>query len=159
MLPSFLEPFQSTVISTLDNTKAPFTSYAPFIQKDNDFYIFISDIAKHAKNIQRGKQCSLFFIEDESQAKNIFARQRVVLQCEATKIAKDNEVCEELLNTFEEKFGDIMNMLKEMKDFNLYKITPLKGEAVFGFAEAFDIECNPELCLVERENQKGHNSK
>ncbi len=158
MINTFLENYQSTIISTLDKTQSPFTSYAPFIYKNHCFYIYISDIAKHAQNLQKDNRCSLFFIEDEKEAKNIFARQRVVLQCKATKV-KEKIKKENLLAEFETKFGNIMQMLTSMQDFNLYEIKPLKGEAIFGFAQAYDIECLPQLTLKERENQKAHMNK
>lgn len=156
MLNEFIENYNSVVLSTLDDANAPFTSYAPFIRVNNNFYIFISDIAKHAQNIQRDERCSLFFIEDEKDAKSIFARKRIVLQANASKVDCESSLYTATLDSFEESFGQTVTMLKKMKDFNLYEITPLKGEAVFGFGEAYDIKCTDELELVERTNQKGH---
>lgn len=156
MLNTFIENYQSVVLSTLDDTQAPFTSYAPFIKEENNFYIFISDIAKHAQNIQRDQRCSLFFIEDEQDAKSIFARKRVVLQANANRINVESSTYKEILKYFEENFGEMISTLKKMKDFNLYEITPLKGEAVFGFGEAYDVSCENGLELVTRTNQKGH---
>ncbi len=60
MLKKFLDTFKSTVLSTLDENNNPFTSYAPFIKKDDKYYIYISSMAKHFKNLKKNKKVSLF---------------------------------------------------------------------------------------------------
>lgn len=159
MLIEFIKNFKSTVISTLTPEHTPFSSYAPFICVNNYYYIFLSDIAKHSHNIKINPNISLFFIEDEQTCKNIFARKRVQLNANAKQVDKSNPQFSNILDQFEAEHGSIMKTLRTMKDFNLYKITPISGEAVFGFGQAYDV--GGELCteLITRKNQTGHKNK
>jgi putative heme iron utilization protein len=137
---NFLENIQTAVIGSLDENGLPFSSYAPYIYANNHFYVYISDIASHSKNLRQTPHASLFFIEDESQTQNLFARKRVSLQCNATFIPRKSARFEEILNLFEEKFdASLVQMLKKMLDFNLVEFEVKSGEATFGFGEAYVI--------------------
>lgn len=156
MLKEFVQNFQSAVLSTIDEEQFPFSSYAPLLQKDGKFYIFISNIAQHAKNLQRTQKVSVFFIEDEQSCKNIFARKRAVYQCSSQCIDKNTPSYETILGHFEQNHGKTVSVLKGMQDFNLYELTPLKGQAVFGFGEAYDIHAQDIYALVQRQGTQGH---
>jgi putative heme iron utilization protein len=156
MLEKFLDNFKSCVISSLDKENYPFSSYAPFIKNDYKYYVYISSMAKHTQNLDLYKKASLFFIEDEKDCENIFARKRVVLQVDSKKLSRDTKEFENLINLFEEKHGSTVSMLKQMKDFSIYEFTPIKGEAVFGFGQAYDIGGKNCEELLDRKNTKGH---
>lgn len=156
MLKDYLENFKSTVLSTIDQEGLPFTSYAPFIKVDGKYYVYLSAMAKHTKNLEKNQNISLFFIEDENSCENIFGRKRVVLQCTSKKLPRDNQEFDELIQIFETTHGTTMKMLKTMTDFSVYEIAPFKGEAVFGFAQAYDISGKNFDELVERKGQTGH---
>ena len=68
----FIAHIQTAIIGTLDKDHLPFSSYAPYIYGNNRFYVYISDIATHATNIQAYPKVTLFFIEDESKTDNLF---------------------------------------------------------------------------------------
>lgn len=137
---NFIKDFKSVVIGTIDEKGLAFSSYAPFIYYEHRFYIFISDIAKHSKNLQATKKASLFFIEDESKTQEIFARKRISLQCSSNIISKDEKKFEDVITVFKKKFSESMlNMLLGMSDFNLYELRTDNGEATFGFGEAYVI--------------------
>lgn len=156
MLEQFLNSFNSVVISSLDEDNFPFTSYAPVIKHNSKYYVYISSIAKHSQNLDLNNKLSLFFIEDENSCENIFGRKRVVLQCTSEKQARNNEKFEELCRLFEQTHGSTMKMLKTMNDFSFYEFTPLKGEAIFGFGQAYDVGGKTCEELIERKNTKGH---
>ncbi len=137
---NFLSTIQTAIIGTIDKDTLPFSSYAPYIYDNNRFYIYISDIATHAKNLHVRPNASLFFIEDESRSSNLFARKRISLQCESCVISRENERFEEVLALFGEKFDSSMvATLKGMLDFNLFELHVKAGEATFGFGEAYFI--------------------
>ena len=153
----FIANFKTAVIGTIDKGNLPFSSYAPFIYDDNRFYIYISDIATHAKNIQLNPNASLFFIEDESMSPNLFARKRISLQCSSQKIQRQSERFEEVLDLFSVKFeSSMVEMLKKMTDFNLYELHVTSGEATFGFGEAYLIGGDTMNELVPRQTVGGH---
>jgi len=156
-LNEILTPFQSTVLGTQGANGYPFSSYAPFYYDGEVIYIFISDIATHAKNMQSTPKASAFFIEDESITSNIFKRKRISLQCDVARIARSEEKFKTIMDNFQEKFEDgTLTMLMEMGDFNLYTLTPIYGEATFGFGEAYNIGGEKMNQLVPRTGDSGH---
>ncbi len=153
----FISRFQSVSMGTVDEDGFPFSSYAPFVYHEHRYYIFISDIAKHAQNLKRKPKVSLLFIEDESKAENIFARKRISLQCTSSLVSRDDRRFEEVMNSFKEKFSEgTVSMLMGMQDFNLYELATEYGEATFGFGEAYNIGGEYMEELVPRTGGSGH---
>lgn len=159
-LNQFLESFQSIIINSLDENKNPFSSYAPFVKYENRYYVYLSSMAKHSYNLKQNPKASIFFCEDESSCENIFARKRVVMQCDVLTLEKDSKDYENILDLFEEKFDkNMIQTLRGMSDFNLYEFTAFYGEAVFGFGKAYNLGGKNFDELVQRENTKGHGHK
>lgn len=153
----FIQNIQTAIIATLDSDGNPFNSYAPYIYDDNRFYVYISDIATHAKNLQRNSKASLFFVEDESKTENLFARKRISLQCDSIKINRNSERFEEVLELFAKKFdAKMVTTLKNMLDFNLYEFKVTYGEATFGFGKAYFIGGKNMDELVDRTGDNPH---
>jgi len=156
-LTELLAGYQSVVLGTQSSNGYPFSSYAPFYYDGEHIYIFISNIATHAKNIQTTPRASALFIEDESKSENIFARKRISLQCDVTSLSRDDERFNMVMENFKDKFGaPMITMLMGMKDFNLYALRPIYGEATFGFGEAYQIGGEKMNELVVRRGDKGH---
>lgn len=154
---NFIKDFQSTVLGTLDEKGLPFGSYAPFVHYEHKFYIFISNVAQHARNLQRTGKTSLLFVEDESKTEQIFARKRISLQCSSEMIAREDAKFQEVMNVFKTKFSeDMVSMLMGMQDFNLYELSTDYGEATFGFGEAYNIGGEYMEDLVARTGGGGH---
>lgn len=74
---------KSLMISSLNQYNVPEVSYAPFVMIDDKIYVYLSKAANHYYNLNDNKNCSVMIIEDESECKTIFARQRVSFECEA----------------------------------------------------------------------------
>ncbi len=70
-LNEFLETLQSLTISSLDENKNPFSSYAPFVKYNHKYYVYLSLMAKHSSNLTNNEMASIFFCEDEKDCKNI----------------------------------------------------------------------------------------
>ena len=153
----FIQTIQTAIIGTLDSKGQPFSSYAPYIYDNNRFYVYISDIATHAKNLQANPKASLFFVEDESKTDNLFARKRVSLQCNSQKIERANERFEEVLELFAEKFdAKMVATLQKMLDFNLYEFQTTYGEATFGFGKAYFVGGENMDTLIPRGESNPH---
>lgn len=155
-LNELLEPFQTTVLGTIGDNSYPFSSYAPYYYDGETVYVFISDIATHAQNMQATPKASAFFIEDESITDNMFKRKRISLQCDVKRISREETIFETIMTSFIQKQGETLTMLMGMKDFNLYALTPIYGEATFGFGEAYNIGGEKMNQLVERTGTSGH---
>lgn len=153
----FIKEFKSTVIGTIDEKGLPFGSYAPFVHHKHRFYIFISDVATHARNLKRTQKASLLFIEDESKSAQIFARKRISLQCTSKLVERDEKHFNEVMDVFKAKFSEgMMQMLIGMADFNLYALRTDYGEATFGFGEAYSIGGEHMEELLPRQGGSGH---
>lgn len=153
----FIKDFQSVVLGTTDEKGLPFGSYAPFIHSEHKFYIFISNVAQHARNLQRTQKASLLFVEDESKTEQIFARKRISLQCSSTMINREDVKFTKVMDVFKSKFSEEMvTMLMGMQDFNLYELSTDYGEATFGFGEAYNIGGEQMEELLPRQGGSGH---
>ena len=155
-LNELLEPFQTVTLGTLGRNGYPFRSYAPFYYDGEMIYIFISNMATHAQNVQTNPKASAFFIEDESITNNMFKRKRISLQCDVTRIERDTSQFEVIMPQFIDKQGSTLQMLIGMADFNLYVLKPIYGEATFGFGEAYNIGGENMNQLVPRTTDSGH---
>lgn len=157
----FIAKIQTAIIGTLDKKSQPFSSYAPYVYDQNRFYVYLSDIATHAKNLKHTPKASLFFIEDESKTENLFARKRLSLQCDSEKIERESERFEEVLGLFAGKFdAKMVATLKKMTDFNLYEFKTTYGEATFGFGKAYFVGGEHMNELIARgENNPHHGVK
>lgn len=151
----FIDSFKSAVIGTVDGENMPFSSYAPYLYHDHRFYIFISDIATHAKNLKANSKASLLFIEDESVTANVFARKRISLQCGSEPVQRESMLFETVMTRFQERF-EMIGMLRQMADFNLYALKVVSGEATFGFGEAYRAGGEHMETLLPRKGGTGH---
>lgn len=147
---------KSLIISSLNNNKLPETSYAPFVMVDNNIYVYLSQAANHYYNLRYNKDCTVMIIEDESEAKTIFARERVSFEGEATKL--DN-VEESIFDKFEEVHGNSMMMVLKTMDFDMFKITLRKGRYVKGFGQAFDVNLKEKGFELVPVTEIGHKNK
>lgn len=133
---NFIKEFRSLILST-SSKDIPNSSYAPYaIDEDFNFYICISAQAKHSSNLADNPNFSIFFIQDEAEAKNIFARVRVTFFGKAFVLKKEEEqdFAKKLLK---DRFGEFFDTVSAMPDFSIFKLTPQKGLYVRGFGEAF----------------------
>lgn len=130
---------QSFMLSTLGDSHTPHASYAPFIQHQGAFYIFVSALAEHTQNLLNNPQASLLILEPESAAETIFARQRIQFQAKACLISREDKDWQTSLKSFEEKFGEIILTLKDLPDFHLFQLRPVSGLYVKGFGQAYPL--------------------
>ncbi|MEE9494872.1 MAG: pyridoxamine 5'-phosphate oxidase family protein [Gammaproteobacteria bacterium] len=133
----FREGFKTVLLSTASRSADPECSYAPFVLEDGAFYIYVSMLASHTRNLLENPQCSVLFIEDESASKNIFARRRLGYRCSVTVIARDNSQWNELMDQFTDRFGKTVDVLRGLADFHLICLRPESGQFVKGFSQAF----------------------
>lgn len=156
-LNEFLETLQSLTISSLDENKNPFSSYAPFVKYNHKYYVYLSLMAKHSSNLTNNEIASIFFCEDEKDCKNIFGKKRVSIQCKTKRLEQNTNDETLILDKFRNKFeSDMVNTLHKMGDFYLFEFTPFYGEAVFGFGKAYNLGGENFEEFVERGNGSGH---
>ena len=69
-----LSQMNTIILSTIDKHGLPNASYAPSIVDDDKstFFIYISKLSKHTRNLLHNNKVSLMIIEDESKSEKIF---------------------------------------------------------------------------------------
>lgn len=134
----FITGLSSVILSTVTDSGIPHTSYAPTISDQGNFYVFVSGLAQHAKTLSNG-HASLFFVEDESQAKTIFARTRLTLECTTHIVDTNSEKYNCILDQLEARHGSTIKLLRTLPDFVLYEARPNNALFVTGFGAAYDL--------------------
>lgn len=137
---NFPRLFQSLLLATVSPEGNPCASYAPFVMDaDKNFYIFASDLSAHTSNLKTTGKVSVLLIEDEARSQNIFARQRLSFDCQATLMEKNSPHWDEIANQFQERFGQIIEMLRNLSDFHIFQLTPKEGLFISGFGAAYKV--------------------
>ncbi|MDQ0593276.1 putative heme iron utilization protein [Chryseobacterium ginsenosidimutans] len=152
-----IERSRSVILGTVDAEGTPNSSYAPFVKLGNTFYILVSFMAKHTKNLADGKKASVMFIEDESATKQIYARERLTIEATTSQIERDSETWNAVVSELKETHGKVVDVISEMKDFILIGLHPVKGSYVNGFGSAYFVDENLEI--MEHRNDINHQSK
>jgi len=150
---SLIETFMTLQLGTVTPDGHPEVSYSPYIRIDGEFYIFISELASHTKNLKSTPRASLFFIEDEGNSKNLFARKRINIAAISTFIDRSNEQWKEIMTAFTDKHGPTMQVLMGLPDFHLVALEPQQATYVKGFGQAFRLQ-GKQLDLIEQINGK-----
>lgn len=151
----FPQQFNSLLLATVNASGRPEASYAPYIKDHGNYYIYVSELSAHTANLSGAARCSVLFIENEAQAKHIFARQRLTLDCSASEVERNSARFNEVMGLFRETFGGFMDMLSGLQDFHLFALTPEQGNYVAGFARAYRLG-GDDLSLIQHRNDQGH---
>lgn len=151
----FPRSFQSLHLATSNATGEPEASYAAYVEHDGAYYIYVSELSAHSANLAARARCSVLFIESEEQAKHLFARRRLTLQCSASECLRTSTEFEALMDQFVAKFGEFMTMMRNLADFHLYQLRPISAAYVAGFAQAYTLS-GTGLQEIRHRNEQGH---
>lgn len=131
--------FKSVQLATASTAGIPEASYACYLFKEGKYYLYLSRLATHFHNLAQNPRCSLLFIENEADAKQIFARRRLSIQCLSQIIQRDSEKFQSIMTDFSDKFGHFMRAIRDLVDFDLFELSPQYGSYVAGFAQAYQL--------------------
>ena len=136
----FTEQFKSVIISTVSAQAIPNASYAPFVMDDSkNIYIYVSGLSTHTKNIYANPHVNVLFIEDETKSDLIFARRRLSFDCTASLIERETDKWNQIVEQFQGRFRQIIEVLRGLSDFRIFQLTPSEGRFVVGFGGAYHI--------------------
>lgn len=142
---------KSLMLSTVSPEGTPHASYAPYvIDADHRLYIFTSGLSAHTQNLLGNPQAGVLIIADESATQQVFARQRITYDCKAELIERQTAAWEEQANVFEARFGDIIQMLRPLGDFQMFRLTPYAGRFIMGFGAAYEVDAENLSQLVPK---------
>lgn len=129
---------RSLMLGTIDAAGMPLVSYAPFARDESgDLLIAVSALAAHQPALAAARDVSVLLIEDETAARQIFARTRLTLECGITR--SQGEARREVFAALRARFGEIADLLEGLGDFHAYRLTPRRGQLVTGFGAAFSL--------------------
>jgi len=133
------EHCNGALLATLADRQFPCASYAPLVWVDDHYYLFLSDLAEHSRNLQRSPAIGLMLIEAEDQAVNAFARRRITLQGTADLVNRDDSSFARVLSEFHHRFGKVMTIIEPLADFHLFRLQLQAGRFVRGFGQAYEL--------------------
>jgi len=136
-----LDSMHSLQLSTVGEAGVANCGYTPYIHvSPNIFYIFVSELAVHTRDIFFSGRATLMVIQDEAHTKQMFARTRVSYQCDAQTVSKDDADYAAQINAYEARHGKMVGLLKQLPDFHLIKLVPRSGQFVMGFGKAYHLK-------------------
>ena len=149
--------FQSLHLATCNAAGEPEASYAAYLEHEGCYYVYASELSAHTRNLKESGRCSVLFIESEAEAKHVFARRRLTLQCRVTECHRGSPEFEHLMDMFIQKFGGFMEMMRTLADFHLFLLRPKTGSYIAGFAQAYTLE-GEGLSEIKHRKEQGHRS-
>lgn len=133
------ESMQSVLLSTIDNDGNPHTGYTPFVFDNNDIIIFVSQLSLHTRDLLANGKVSAMLIADEQASAQIFARTRLSYQCVAQVVSNTEASYVQLLGAMQERHGKMIDVLRELPDFVLFRLKPSAASFVMGFGQAYHL--------------------
>lgn len=144
---------RTLMLATAGPKGEPEASYAPCtFDNQGRAYVYVSALSKHTAHLRAAGTISAMLIEDEATAESLYARRRVTWNCAVEAIARDSALFTERMAAFRARFGEIIEVLEAMQDFQLFALTPRDGRLVLGFGAAFRITGHQ----VQRQMQGRH---
>lgn len=135
-----MKSLRSVILGTVDSRGNPLSSYAPvWVDGEQRFHVYISTMAKHTSALRRSGKASVMLIEDESLAENLFARQRLTVDCSSEVIERESGEWGKLMDAMESRLGETLGYLRNLVDFDLFRLTPSEGRLVLGFGKAYRV--------------------
>lgn len=132
---------KSLMLSTMNPDGTPHASFAPFVMdKQHQIYLYTSALATHTQNLLSGDRASALIIADEAISPQIFARQRITYDCQVNPLTRDDPQWPLTVDRFEQRFGNIIQILRQLPDFQVFQLVPRQGRFVMGFGAAYDID-------------------
>ncbi|HSI29630.1 MAG: HugZ family protein [Methylophilus sp.] len=147
--------FKTVQLASVNAQGVPEASYAAYVERDNKFYIYVSELATHCANLRETGLCSAMFVESEKDAGHLFARKRLVFKCTAQAVERSSTKFDEVMALFYEKFGKFMDAIGKLTDFHMVELTPSHGSYVAGFAKAYHLN-GQDLLQITHRNDQGH---
>ncbi|MCS0395512.1 heme utilization protein HutZ [Vibrio diabolicus] len=150
----FRQERRTLQLATVDAEGRPNVSYAPYVQNQEGYFVLISKIARHARNLLENPNVSLMMVEDEESSKQLFARKRLTFDAVANVVERDTEMWHQVVGQMKERFGEIIDGLSQLEDFVLFNLKPESGLFVKGFGQAYQVSGDDLVDFVHL--QEGH---
>ncbi len=138
-LQEFLHGIDALMLATVNAEGYPEASYTPFIAYNGCYYILISELASHTRNLKQSAVASVIFIDHKADS-HAHTRQRLSCHCDAKLIERSHTDYEAVMQLMQRQFGKLIETLRGLNDFQLFQLKPVKGNFVVGFGQAFAVD-------------------
>ena len=130
--------YEISILGTIGKENYPFLSKVLPMYQNNNFYVLISDLSEHTKNIMLNKKVSFYFSLKETN-KTKLNNQRLTLNGTVSKlnISKDDIKYQSLLESYNE-IDKGSKMWGMFSDFNFYTFKPKRALYIEGFGKAYE---------------------
>lgn len=130
----------SLILATVNVDGTPQASPTPFVRDAQDHYhVFVSGLSPHTAHLAAGLPVGILLVEDEANTPQIFARRRLSHTCTVDEIVRDTADWDACLAQFGERFGSVVDVLRGLPDFRLFRLTPEEGRFIRGFGQAYRV--------------------
>ncbi len=136
-----LASVRSVLLATVHQDGSPLASYTPFALNDDrsGLWVLVSDLAGHAQNLARSKECSALVIRDEQDSPQVYVRERLQYEMHAEECPRDGNAWELGVSALRERHGGLVDTLRSLADFRLFQLHPESGRYIVGFGQAFEL--------------------
>ncbi len=134
------EQARALILGTIDEDGFPSLSTLPFVWFEQAFWVLMSDLSPHTRQVRQSPVVELMLIEDESKTHNIYNRVRVTWRADVMRIERSDSRGAAVFNGLRTRHGKIVDVLAQLPDFHLHRMVPGAGRLVNGFGRAFKID-------------------
>jgi putative heme iron utilization protein len=113
---------------------------ATLLDPSGAFVVYVSGLSAHTRNLQANPRASVLLVEAETATTQPLARRRLTFACAAEPVVRDSPAHAALVAAFRDQFGGAIDLLAGLPDFQLVRLTPLRGRVVVGFGAAFAVD-------------------
>lgn len=128
---------RKTLLMATARCGMPTASYAPFVYHEHAFYVYTSTLSRHTRDLRERKQVSVLLIQDEKDARNIFARERITFTCAVDEVPRSGSEWSIVMDRFAKRFGKIFELIRPLADFTLFRLKAKEATYVRGFGQAY----------------------
>ncbi len=124
-------------LGTINQQRQAEVSLVPFLYHMDCFWVFVSELSKHTQHLIDHPDVSVLVCNIESKVINPFSIERLSVACQAEL---ENNTREDVLDLMTSKLGKTVSLLRQLGDFQLFKLKPINGRLIAGFGQAFDVD-------------------
>ena len=117
----------------------PEIGVSPFIWRNDGLYIYTSRLSQHVRDLIELGEAGCLLCADEVDSQNIWARCRLKFTVKAVEVSRYDPIFDDLCSEFTTAHGPTMGLIRNFTDFHMFRLVPVDGVLVLGFAKAFRV--------------------